>query len=210
MGTAVFSLGMTIAFAALGLSACNGNTSERRTGSDRRAPAVSADSFTVRPTVAWPATSSIDDGALLSLTKSSDRTDSELRALVARSPVPVLAPKDLRLATATLMVEGEYFALAGHVDELGSRATISIQGTRAAHRYEGIDPKAGDRALRASGAVRGFVSVNEGIRTASWIENGGAYSVDVECSDVHDARCQTEGFLLSIVAQLTYVGGSGR
>ncbi len=58
--------------------------------------------------------------------------------------------------------------------------------------------------------MRGFVSINEGIRTASWIENGAAYSVDVECSDVRDARCQSEEFLLSIVAQLTYVGGSGR
>jgi hypothetical protein len=34
--------------------------------------------------------------------------------------------------------------------------------------------------------------------------------VDVECSDVSDARCQGEEFILSLVAQLAYIGGSGR
>jgi hypothetical protein len=186
---------------ALLTSACNGNTSASR--SDDRAPAVSTSSIAVRPAVAWPAASSIDDGALASLSRNGTKTDREIRALVARSPVPVLAPKDLRLASPTLVVEGEYFALTGRADG----ATISLQGTRAAHRYEGVDPASGNRELRTT---KGFVSVNENIRTASWIENGAAYSVDVECSDVRDSRCQSDQFLLSIVAQLTYVGGSGR
>jgi hypothetical protein len=160
----------------------------------------------VRPAVAWPAASSIDDGVLASLSRNGTKTDREIRALVARSPVPVLAPKDLRLASPTLVVEGEYFALTGRADG----ATISLQGTRAAHRYEGVDPASGNRELRSNGQIRGFVSVNENIRTASWIENGAAYSVDVECSDVRDSRCQSDELLLSIVAQLTYVGGSGR
>jgi hypothetical protein len=180
---------------------CNGNTSASR--SEDRAPAVSTSSVTVRPMVAWPATSSIDDRALLSLSRDGSKTDGEVRALVSRSPVPVLAPKELRLATPSLVVEGEYFALTGRADG----ATISLQGTRAAHRYEGVDPVAGNRELRA---VKGFVSVNEGIRTASWIENGAAYSVDVECADHQDTRCQSDDFLLSIVTQLTYIGGSGR
>lgn len=158
----------------------------------------------MRPAVAWPATSSIDEGVLASLARNGAKTDREIRALVARSPVPVLAPKDLKLGSPTLVVEGEYFALTGRADG----ATVSLQGTRAAHRYEGVDPATGNRALRNT---KGFVSVNENIRTASWIENGAAYSVDVECSDVqHDSRCQSDDFLLSIVAQLTYVGGSGR
>ena len=184
--------------------ACNGNTSSR---ADDRAPAVSTSSITVRPAVAWPALSTIDDGALLALSRSGGRSEREIRALVARSPVPVLAPHDLQLATPTLVVEGEYFALTGRVDGV----TISLQGTRAAHRYEGIDPVIGNRELaRLSGTTRGFVTTNEGIRTASWIENGAAYSVDVECSNAADSRCHGDGFLLSVIAQLSYVGGSGR
>jgi len=198
------SIPLVVALTALTL-ACNGNTSSSR--ESEHAPAVSTSSVTVRPTVAWPALSTIDDGALLSLSKSGGPNDRELRALVARSPVPVLAPHDLQLASPTLVVEGEYFALTGRVDG----ATISLQGTRAAHRYEGIDPATGNRELRRfSGTARGFVTTNEGIRTASWIENGAAYSVDVECSETADARCQGEEFLLSVIAQLSYVGGSGR
>ena len=185
----------------VGASACNGNTAR----TDDRAPAVvtTSVSVTVRPVVAWPAAATIDDGALRALARDGTKTDRELRALVARSPVPVLAPRELELRTPTLVVEGEYFALTGRADG----ATISVQGTRAAHRYEGVEPVSGNRELRG---VKGFVSVNEGIRTASWIENGAAYSADVECGDRLDARCQSEDFLLSIVAQLTYVGGSGR
>ncbi|MDB5221043.1 MAG: hypothetical protein JWO86_8970 [Myxococcaceae bacterium] len=185
--------------------ACNGNTSATR--SDDRAPAVSTSSITVRPAVAWPALSTVDDGALLSLSKSGGRSDREIRALIARSPVPVLAPRELQLGSPTLVVEGEYFALTGRIDG----ATISLQGTRAAHRYEGIDPATGNRELaRLNGTARGFVTTNEGIRTASWIENGAAYSVDVECSEAADARCHGDEFLLSVIAQLSYVGGSGR
>ncbi len=205
-----FALTTVTALATLTL-ACNGNTSSSR--ESEHAPAVSTSAVTVRPTVAWPALSTIDDGALLSLSKSGGPNDRELRALVARSPVPVLAPHDLQLASPTLVVEGEYFALTGRVDAGTSRATISLQGTRAAHRYEGIDPATGNRELRRFNdprTARGFVTTNEGIRTASWIENGAAYSVDVECSETADARCQGEEFLLSVIAQLSYVGGSGR
>ena len=209
MRTLGSSIPLAFAFTTLTMLACNGNTSSSR--DTERAPAVSTSSVTVRPAVAWPALSTIDDAALLSLSKSGGPNERELRALVARSPVPVLAPRELQLASPTLVVEGEYFALTGRVDDGTSRATISLQGTRAAHRYEGIDPATGNRELRRmSGTARGFVTTNEGIRTASWIENGAAYSVDVECSETADARCQGEEFLLSVIAQLSYVGGSGR
>lgn len=190
--------------AALAASACNGNTSASRT--EDHAPAVATRSVSVRPTVAWPAASSVDEGALRALSSDGTRTEDELRALVARSPVPVLVPKALRLTTPTLIVEGEFFALTGRADG----ATLSLQGTRAAHRYEGIGPVAGNRDVRGELHLRGFVSVNEGIRTASWMENGVAYSLDVECSDARDARCQSDDFLLSVLAELTFVGGSGR
>lgn len=202
MRTAVSTSALAIALAtALTTLACNGNTSASR--NDDHAPAVSTSSVSVRPTVAWPAASSVDDRVLSSLSVEGAKSDRDIRALVSRSPVPVLAPKDLRLASPTLVVEGEYFALTGRADG----ATISLQGTRAAHRYEGVDPATGNRDLRG---LRGFVSVNEGIRTASWIENGAAYSVDIECNDARDERCKTDDFLLSVVAQLTFIGGSGR
>ncbi len=185
---------LAVALACLTATAlgCNDNT----TAAPSAPPVNATTSRLTRGTVTWPEASKIDERALATL-----RLDS---ALIARSPVPVLAPSKLVLASPTLVVEGEYFALSGRIDG----ATIALQGTRAAHRYEGMEPITGDRELRAT---KGFVTVNEGIRTASWMENGAAYSVDVECADlVNDARCASDDFLLSVVAQLTYVGGSGR
>lgn len=207
MRAAVFSfyIATVATLAASSLAAgCNGNTSR----TDERVPAVTPGtvSIAVRPAVAWPAAATLDERTLSSLSDTS-LGEREIRASIARSPVPVLAPKDLRLTAPTLVVEGEYFALTGRFE--GS--TISLQGTRAAHRYEGVDPAAGNREIiRGASPMRAFVSVNEGIRTASWIESGVAYSVDVECADPREARCQGDDFLLAVVAQLVYVGGSGR
>lgn len=191
-------LGVSLACAAAAAAGCNDNTASA--GGDR-APAVT--STTVRPAVAWPAAARVDDRALASLSRDGTRSDGDVRALIAQSPVPVLAPKDLVLTTPTLVVSGEYYALTGRV----SGATIAMQGTRAAHRYDGIAPVTGNRDVRGT---KGFVSVNEGIRTVSWIENGAAYSVDVECADTRDARCQSDDFVLSVVTQLTFVGGAGK
>jgi hypothetical protein len=153
----------------------------------------------VKPTIAWPAPSAIDARALAAL---GDAT--EIGPLVARSPVPVLAPSaSLALAQPVVIVEAEYYAISGHA----GGATIAIQGTRPAHRYDGMEPNPGNRPLRSG---RGFVTVNENIRSASFVENGAGYSVDVECDDAKDARCTSDAFVVSIVESLVYVGGAGR
>lgn len=101
-----------------------------------------------------------------------------------------------------MIIEGEYYVITARVHG----ATLSVQGTRAAHRYEGVDPIPGNKALR-SGA--GFVTVNEGIRSASFIENGVAYTVDIECASNADVRCQSDAFVTELTNHLVYVGGGG-
>ena len=128
----------------------------------------------------------------------------DARSQLARSPVPVLAPNaEVRLERPTIVVEGEFYSITGRV----AGATINIQGTRAAHDYEGVAPHPGNRALRSG---KGFVTENEGIRSASFMENGAAYSVDVECASADDARCKNDGFVVALVNRLVYVGGAGR
>jgi hypothetical protein len=178
-------------FFALG---CNGTAAS----SDAPPPVATsaATANMVTPAVTWPAASAIDARALERL--------GDARSRVARSPVPVLAPpSDVVLEGPTVVVEGEFYAISGRV----AGAAINVQGTRVAHQYEGIDPHPGNRALRAG---KGFVTENEGIRSASFIENGAAYSVDVECASADDARCKNDGFVVSLVNRLVYVGGVGR
>jgi hypothetical protein len=150
----------------------------------------------VKPQITWNA-GAVDPRAAAAL------GDEDARQRATRSPVPVLAPTNVTLEKPTLIVEGEYYALTGRVHG----ATIAIQGTRAQHRYEGIEPAQGNRMLRGQ---RGFVSVNEGIRTSSWMENGASYTVDVECAEHTDVRCKSDTFVVSIVEHLANAGGSGR
>jgi hypothetical protein len=158
-----------------------------------RSVAVSTESLVVTPKVTVPA-AKVDARAFAALGDAKRATE-----LVARSPVPVLAPTSVTLERPTFVVGAEYYALTGRV----SGTTIAIQGTRAAHRYEGIGPIPGDRTLRG---MRGFVSINEGIRTTSWMEGGVAYSVDIECADPNDARCASETFALDVVEHLGFAG----
>jgi hypothetical protein len=123
--------------------------------------------------------------------------------LLGRSAVPVLAPANVELEQPTFIVGPEYYSLTGRL----SGATITISGTRAARRYPNIAPVTGDRVLRGT---RGFVSVNEGIRIASWNENGIAYSVDVECAPPTDERCSNDRFVIDLVEHLAFAGGASR
>jgi hypothetical protein len=168
------------------LACSNGTPSEP-------APVTVSTSAVVKPQVSWPSAGTIDERALASL--------GDARSQLSRSPVPVLAPSsDLVLERPTVIVEGEYYVITAR----NHGATISIQGTRAAHRYDGVAPHPGNKSLRKGS---GFVTINEGIRSASFVENGVAYSVDVECASNADVRCTGDAFVTELTNQLVYVGG---
>lgn len=146
----------------------------------------------VKPAIQTPKVAP-DEGVLASLGVDRER--------IARSPVPVLAARGLE--SPVVMIESEYYAISAHA----GTASIAIQGTRTAHRYEGVAPVEGNRALRGG---RGFVTLNEGIRSASFMENGVAYSVDVECATAGDPKCTSDAFVVNLVDSLVYVGGGAR
>ena len=52
-----------------------------------------------------------------------------------------------------------------------------------------------------------FVSENRRIWTVSWLEHGVAYGLDIECASPTDTRCTDENFAITLVDELTYVGG---
>lgn len=186
------SLALALAVTAATLAtACESATPDRTA-------AVSTDAHLVTPKISWPSPAVRDERAFASL---GDRERAS--ELVERAPVPVLAPTNVALEQPTFIVGPEFYALTGRVDG----ATISIHGKRAAHRYEGIEPVKGNRTLRG---VPGFVSENEGIRTTSWIENGAAYSLDVECADPTEARCASDAFAVELVENLKFAGGGAR
>lgn len=145
----------------------------------------------------WPPASAIDHAL-------RGRAPAAVLVEVARSPVPVLLPGDPAwLARGALYVpagpraHGYTFASA-----VGERH-LSVHASRIATLLPHIEPVRG-APVRGG---HGFFSVNEGVRTASWIEHGVAYGLDLECFDPGAADCD-DATLRDLVAGLVYVGGA--
>lgn len=130
------------------------------------------------------------------------------RQKIDESYVPVLVPRE-KAEAVTVVVEAGFYAYSGAIDrELPdgriSRATIAIQGTRHAHAHEGFPKIDGTHAMRGK---KGLFTINEGIATTTWVENGAGYSLDVECSIDADTRCHDESFAVALTNGLAFVGG---
>jgi hypothetical protein len=165
------------------------------TAAERPAPAVDAPSTVVKE-VAWPARAEIDEGARAALTPTA-------RAAVAEAAVPVLVPTGADWLARGKVMNGEHwFAYAATGDGL----TLSIQGTRLAHRRPSVPQAQGSRRVRGAAA---FVGENRRIWTVSWLEHNVAYALDLECAAAVDTRCADEQAALAWAEGLRYVGGRG-
>lgn len=156
---------------------------------------------TVEADVVWPQ-GGADPQAVAALARATKLDPAALASRIARARVPVLAPGHRAMERATLVVQPTFVALTAR--EPG--VTVAIQSSRVAKVIAGLEVPPPTHALRGT---KGYVSVNEGIRTATWIENGVTYSVDVECASPTDALCQDDRYLLEVVDGLVFVGGSG-
>jgi len=133
---------------------------------------------------------------------------AEAQAALDAAPVPVLVPRE-RAEAVHVVVEPGFYAYSGAIDRplpdgRVSRATIAIQGNRYAHEHEGFPRDVSTHTMRGT---RGLFTINEGIATTTWVENGAGYSLDVECSLEADPRCHDEAYALALTAGLTFVGG---
>jgi hypothetical protein len=162
------------------------------------APATNTAPATAVPTeIRTPRwTERLDEHAVRRMSEAS-------RAEVAQSPVPVLAVADAKWLASMVVTTGPHW-YATSVRDGG--LTVSIHGTRLAHVHQEIPAAEGRSRVRGKPA---FVTENEGIVSASWLEDGIAYALDVECYDRGDARCRSEAFVLELGRKLVFVGGRG-
>lgn len=128
--------------------------------------------------------------------------DNDSRTAVAKSPVPVLIPKRPELLKiGKVMAEENWYAFHASHDGI----TVHVGASRIVHRYDDVPATKGKHVVRG---VPGFVTRNEGIWTAAWRENSTYYSLDLECGEPSDTRCNSEALLLEIANDLVYVGGA--
>lgn len=143
---------------------------------------------------AWPDAAAVD-------TRVRERLPTATLAAVDRAPVPVLAPSDPEWATPTIATPAAGYALSTR----GDGRTLVVQASREARLVPGIGRHEGRDRLRGAA---GYVTDNDGVKSASWIEAGAAYSVDLECDDVASPGCSVEA-LRAEVERLVLVGGVG-
>ena len=151
--------------------------------------------------IAWPPEASIDRAARAALAPES-------AAAIPQSPVPVLVPRDpALLARGVLMAEPNWYSFTTDaVDAQGAKYHVVVSASRVTHQHADIPPARGPVRLRGTDA---FVTRNEGIPSATWVEHGVAYALDVECSSPTHARCTGDDLLKSVVESLVYIGGAG-
>ena len=148
----------------------------------------------------WP-------GAEALATSVRERLSTAVRAEIERSPVPVLVPGDpgwQGLALSSPRGPGELgpgYALSARADG----RTLVVQASRLATLVPGIGRHEGRERLRGT---PGFVTENDGVKAAAWIEHGTAYTLELECEDPESPQCSVEA-LRAEVEGLAYVGGAG-
>ncbi len=148
----------------------------------------------VRRTIAWPDAARID-------TTLRTRYAATVRDTLDRSPVPVLAPAEPgeRVTAST----GErWYAITVH----GDGYLMHTHGSGEAHvlpHVRSVDPT---HPMREAG---GFLTRNEDIWAATWIEYGVAYSFDIECDRRQVSWCDDEAEVTSRIEALTLVATRG-
>lgn len=153
-------------------------------------------------TVTWPAAAAADEIALR-------RFGAEGRARIAKTPLPVLAPAE-PFDDLVFVGEDAFYSVNGHRDATlpsgeTSRLTVTVHAARRLHVHDDSPADVPTVPLRKT---RGLSTVNEDIVTVTWIEGGVAYSVDAECSNVADARCQGDQYVRALTDGLVFVGGA--
>ncbi|MDC0719956.1 hypothetical protein [Nannocystis bainbridge] len=155
----------------------------------------------VERVIAWPDPASRDE-------RTRARLSPAALAAVAASPVPVLAPADPLWRPPQISSprtpDGPGFGFSLATAAPGR--TLTLHGSRLATLLADVGRHEGPERLRG---VPGFVSANEGIVTATWIEHGAAYALDLECASTRDPACALPALRAEVEA-LVLVGGGER
>lgn len=150
----------------------------------------------MRRAVRWPQPATRDSVAY-------EKLDDSSRAAVDQAPVPVLVPGvDQPLHERKVMQGPHWAAFWG----AGEGFTVSVHASGMARVLPGVVPERGPDTLRHTD---GLITRNEGIWSASWIEHGVAYALELECAPVDAPPCDSPAGVEAWTESLVYVGGRG-
>ncbi len=146
----------------------------------------------VARTIAWPDAAAID-------APTRQRLSAAVHERLAAAPLPVLVPGE-GAEGGELFVGDTWYAYSAQL----RGARVSIQGSAQARVHGHIEAADPTETIRGVG---GFVSSNESIWTLSWIENGAAYSLELECDDPEAPPCADPDRAMALAESMVFVGG---
>lgn len=146
----------------------------------------------VARTIVWPDASQIH-------APTRQRLGANVRDKVPAAPLPVLVPRE-GAERGELVLGETWYAYSAALDG----ATLSIQGSAQARVHTHMKAAQPTEEVRGVG---GFISSNESIWTVSWIEHGAAYSLELECANPKDNRCEDPNRALELAESMVFVGG---
>lgn len=211
MARETLALVVSVVVGAFSAGGCDANpTAEPDETRSRAAPVAGPDELTPSPPsrgrvlggqtvsriVAWPDSRTRDTTAYEGLNAAARRNIDD-------APVPVLVPGDPELLASAVVTTGTHWAA---VATAAAGQHVSIQISRQAKVYPHIKAAQGTHEVRGHAA---FVTHNEGVWVASWIENGVAYNIELECADLKGAACQDSAAVVALAETLRFVGGRG-
>ncbi len=141
--------------------------------------------------VAWPDAADTNEAA-------RTRYSTQVQETLSRSPIPVLAPAD-PTANVTATVGPHWYALTVHAEGY----LLHTHGSGEARVHPHVRSVEPSHPMREAG---GFLTRNEEIWSASWIERGASYSFEIECDRRKVAWCDDEAEVLARVEALVYIG----
>ncbi|HJL16417.1 MAG TPA: cell wall-binding repeat-containing protein [Sandaracinaceae bacterium LLY-WYZ-13_1] len=134
------------------------------------------------------------------------RLSAASRRALAEAPTErVLLPPDALLDDAVITSGPGFYAVSARAGEL----TISLHAVPRAHHaaVDGVHPSEPGLTVRGRPAR---TSTNDGIRALSWVEDGVAIALEVECFDARtDPRCAERAFVVDLARRLTTVAPGG-
>lgn len=189
---------VSLALAAIVLAtACEQQATPR--SSNATAPAAPALTAEQPSSVRWPQAARINSAARSALSQDA-------LSVLQESPVPVLLPGEPELLrSGRAGVTSDRYTFSAQQDTM----TVYLQASQApAPQPSG--PISGLEVRRTPAAGRDVLFTEaEGMRMATWVENGVSYLAEVECASAADARCRDDAYLLTVIEKLVFVGGKG-
>jgi hypothetical protein len=146
-------------------------------------------------TITWPAEAERD-------VLAESRYAADVHATLARPRIPVIAPAEP--TTNVVATSGDtWYALSVH----GKGYVLHTTGSSQARVHPHIRTTEPTHPMRKDG---GFLTRNEDIWAASWIENGAAYSFEIECDRRVVQWCDDEAVVLQHVESLVHMKAGAR